>query len=49
MITGLQSFMNGFWPKPEGGPMWGNFHVSFNSEEVDFFLNLQEEDRMQDF
>jgi hypothetical protein len=48
-ITGLQVFMNGFRPKPEGGAMWGGLRIGFNSDEADFFANLQEEGRMHDF
>ena len=48
-ITGVQSFMSGFRPKPEGGAMWGSLRIGFNSDTADFFANLEEEGRMQDF
>jgi hypothetical protein len=48
-ITGLQAFMNGFRPRPEGGAMWGSMRIGFNGDEADFFINLQEEGRMHDF
>jgi hypothetical protein len=48
-ITGLQAFMNGFRPTPEGGAMWGGFCIGFNSDEANFFANLQEKGRMHDF
>ena len=48
-ITGIQSFMSGFRPKPEGGAMWGSLRIGFNSDTADFFANLEEEGRMQDF
>jgi hypothetical protein len=48
-ITGIQSFMNGFRPKPEGGAMWGSLRIGFNSPPDDFFQNLYEEGRMHGF
>ena len=48
-ITGLQSYMSGFRPKPEGGAMWGSLRIGFNSDAADFFANLEEEGRMHDF
>jgi hypothetical protein len=48
-ITGLQSYMNGFHPKPEGGAMWGAVRIGFNSNPDNFFINLYEEGNMHDF
>jgi hypothetical protein len=47
--TGIQSYMNGFWPSPEGGDVWGNLHIGISSNPTEFVENVAQEANMQKF
>ena len=48
-ITGIQQFMNGFRPSPEGGDVWGNLRIGINIPETDFLDNVSQEAYMRNF
>jgi hypothetical protein len=48
-ITGIQAFMNGFLPSPEGGDVWGNLRIGINSDPTEFIENVAQEARMRKF
>lgn len=48
-ITGLQSFMNGFRPSPDGGDVWGNLRIGIDSKADDFLENASQEAIMRKF
>jgi hypothetical protein len=46
-ITGIQSFMNGFRPTPEGGDLWGNIRIGIDSNATEFIENASQEANMR--
>jgi hypothetical protein len=47
MITGIQSYMNGFRPSPEGGDLWGNIRIGIDSNPTEFLENASQEANMR--
>jgi hypothetical protein len=48
-ITGIQQFMNGFRPNPDGGDVWGNLRIGINVAETEFLDNVSQEAYMRKF
>lgn len=48
-ITGIQHFMNGFRPNPDGGDVWGNLRIGINMAESEFLDNVSQEAYMHKF
>jgi hypothetical protein len=48
-ITGIQSYMNGFCPSPEGGDVWGSLQIGINKKAADFLENVFQEVNMRKF
>ena len=46
---GLQAFMHGFRPSPEGGDIWGSLCVGINTPATKFLDNIAQEAFMRKF
>jgi hypothetical protein len=48
-IMGIQSFMNGFRPSPDGGDVWGHLRIGIDCKADKFLENAYQEANMRKF